>query len=143
MPGPLENTNPQNNSVQTGFVSQKTNLKDSYRNSNLDLEDSGPISVGRYNHQQVWSPQNKYEDYVNQSGFENSNLEEKSFDGTYKSRGYSGDFDIENNDPRKETYTTKIGKDVVSVETHQWTPKNAYADSFSGIDENRLKDLYK
>ena len=143
MPGPLENTNPQNNNVQTGFVSQKTNLKDSYRNSNLDLEDSGPINVNQYNHQQVYTPSSTYETYINEKGFENSNLVQNSFNKKYNGRGYGGDFDIENNDPRKETYTTKIGKDVVSVETHQWTPKNAYADSFNGIDENRLKDLYK
>jgi hypothetical protein len=53
--------------------------------------------------------------------------------------------DVEYGGTINHSYTTKIGNEVKTIPTTQpYTPKNTYADSFTGMGlDNRLKDLYK
>ena len=102
----------------------------------LDLENNDPTNVAQYNHQQVYTPSSTYETYINEKGFEDSNLVQNSFNKKYNGRGYGGDFDIENNEPNRSNplgakssniiKSTRNGRTIQKQIQHQYTPKTPY-----------------
>lgn len=95
------------------LVNPKVNLKDSFQYTNLDLEDSGPISTPTFTPQ--WTPNTEY---INST-------KGQAQDGVLQYEGFNGPkgLDLENNGPRN-----------ASKYNHQqnWTPSSKFTQNPQG-----------
>ena len=130
-PGGNEYRNTDLGEEGSGLYNENNSLQ-----GNLDLQNNDPTNVAQYNHQQVYTPSSTYETYINEKGFEDSNLVQNSFNKKYNGRGYGGDFDIENNEPNRSNplgakssniiKSTRNGRTILEQIQHPYTQATPY-----------------
>lgn len=117
-------------------------LINSFTGSFLDITDENPKNVSRYNHQQIYSPKNKYIETMQGVIRGSGNLQ-----NTFS----KSNIDLENPEvlggPINESYITKIGSEIKNIATtHPFTPKNTYLDyfrsRFGNAYDNRIIDNF-